>query len=125
MVEKFSTFSMENLDPIRTAREHAFNTVYNIDTHALLDTTDTIGLGSIAIFGNGVKTKINFPQFPLLTHNSILSDQDRQSPVKFCNESIVFTLSPLSRNAFNCRESDEIEITPLTTSFSMVGDRGV
>jgi hypothetical protein len=71
MIEKFS---MENLDPMRTAREYTSNTVYNIDTHALLDTTDTIELGSIAIFGNRVKTEINSPQFPLLIHNSILSD---------------------------------------------------
>jgi hypothetical protein len=33
MVEKFSTFSGENLDPTCTARKHTFNTVYNMDTH--------------------------------------------------------------------------------------------
>jgi hypothetical protein len=68
MVEKFSTFSVENLDPTRTAREHAFNTVYNMDTHTLLDTTDTVELKGITIFGNRVKTEVNSPQFPLLTY---------------------------------------------------------
>jgi hypothetical protein len=63
MVEKFSTFSVVNLDPMYTTHKHASNTVYNIDTHALLDTTDTIGLGSIAIFRNAVKTKVNSPNF--------------------------------------------------------------
>jgi hypothetical protein len=114
MVEKFSIFSM---DSTCTACEHAFNTV---DTHVFLDTTNTVEPGSIVIFGNGVKTEVNSLQFPLLTHNSILSDQDRRSPVKFCDVSMVPTLSPLSRNASNCRESDEMKITPLVTSFSMV-----
>jgi hypothetical protein len=83
---------MENLDPTCTVCEYAFNTVYNMDIHALLDTTDTVGPGSIVIFGNGVKTEVNSPQFPLLTYNSILSDQDEQSPVKFCDESMFSTL---------------------------------
>jgi hypothetical protein len=121
MVEKFSTFSVENLNPTYTACEHASNTVYNMNTHALLDTTNIVELGSTAIFGYRVKTEVNSSQFPLLTHNSILSDQDGQSPVKFCNESIFSTLLLLSRNAFNSRKSDEIEITPSVTSFSIVG----
>jgi hypothetical protein len=121
MVKKFSIFLVENLVPMHTAREYTFNTLYNTDTHTLLDTTDIVGQGSIAIFRNGVKTEVNSPQFPLLTHNSILSDQDGRSPGKFCDESMFSTLSPLSGNASNCRESDTMEITPLATSFSMVG----
>jgi hypothetical protein len=75
--------------------------VYNTDTHALLDTTDIVGPGSIAIFENGVKTEVNSPQFPLLIHNSILSDQDGWSPVKFYDESMFFTLSLFFENVFN------------------------
>jgi hypothetical protein len=93
MVEKFSIFSVENLDLTCTAREYAFNTVYNIDIYTLLDTTDIVQPESTVIFGSGVKTKAISPQFPLLTHNSILSDQDRQSSVKICDESMFSTLS--------------------------------
>jgi hypothetical protein len=59
MVEKFSTFLVENLDPTCTALEHASYTVYNTDTHALLDTTNTVEPESTAIFRNGVKTEVN------------------------------------------------------------------
>jgi hypothetical protein len=61
IVKKISTFSVENLDSTCTAHEHAFNTVYNTDTHALLDTTNTVEPESITIFGNGVKTEVNSP----------------------------------------------------------------
>jgi hypothetical protein len=40
MVENFSISSVENLDPTPTVHEHASNTVYNTDTHALQNTTD-------------------------------------------------------------------------------------
>jgi hypothetical protein len=75
MVKKFSTFSVENLDSTCTAHEYAFNTVYNTDTHTLLDITDIVQLESTVIFESGVKTEVISPQF---LHNSILSGQDKE-----------------------------------------------
>jgi hypothetical protein len=57
-IEKFSTFSVENLDPMRTACEYAFNTVYNMNTHAFLDTIDIVGPGSTVIFRMESKLKL-------------------------------------------------------------------
>jgi hypothetical protein len=90
-VEKFSTFLVENLDPMHTVCKYAFNTVYNIDIHTLLDTTNIVKIGNTAIFRSGVKTEVNSSYFLLLIYNSNLSDHDRQSSVKIYNRSIFFT----------------------------------